>query len=415
MRILHTSDWHLGRVLYKVPRAADHDVVLAEILTVAREERPDLIIHSGDLFDHAHPGLSDLERAITVLRELGSIAPVVVVRGNHDTEQLFRFLTLVLGADSRVHLVDRPLHPQHGGVLLFPLPDGTTARLAVLPFVHENRAVEAFEDPRTWRKAYTERVSAIERELAAELERDFDPRREIALFAAHLHIGGVDFAGSERRAHACEYYETSTDALPTTVSYAAFGHIHKPQELPSAKVTGRYAGSPLQLDFGEAGERKSVVLVDVEPDSPAVIRTIALSGGRQLRKFDGTLDDLRALAPSIGNDLCHITMHTPTHVPGLYDQVRDLLPEAVLVEFLPVCADRRLEMVTGDPTTHDADLDLSELFREYLATTGTLSAPAEQVHQLFTTVLTAIENDDDLVLSVESALAEPLPGDEAVA
>lgn len=414
MRILHTSDWHLGRVLFKEPRAADHDVVLAEILAVAQEEKPDLIIHSGDLFDHAWPGLSDLERAITVLRGLGAIAPVVVVRGNHDTEQVFRFLSLVLGARSRVHLIDRPRQPRDGGVLHFPMPDGTVARLAVLPFVHENRAVDAFEDPKTWRRAYIDRVSAIERELAAELERNFDPRREVALFTAHLHVGGVDFAGSERRAHACEYYETSTDDLPT-VSYAAFGHIHKPQELPSAKVTGRYAGSPLQLDFGEAGERKSVVLVDVEPGEPPVVRTVALSGGRQLRKFDGTLDELRALAPSIGDDLCHLTLRTQTHVPGLFDQVRTLLPDAALVEFLEVCADRKLEMVTSDSVEHHNALDLVELFREYLATTGTLSAPADRVHELFATTLNAVENDENLDLSVESALDEPLPGEEDVA
>ena len=75
------------------------------------------------------------------------------------------------------------------------------------------------------------------------------------------------------------------ECLPA-VSYAAFGHIHKPQKLPGTQVTGRYAGSPIQLDFGETGERKSVVLADLRPGRQANIDIVGLSGGRQLRRLE---------------------------------------------------------------------------------------------------------------------------------
>ncbi len=150
MRILHTSDWHLGRVTYNQSRAADHDAVLTEIIALAREHRPDLICNTGDLFDHARPSYDDMGKAITVLQELATIAPVVVLCGNHDSALLFGLFSQLLAADSRIHLVAKPLLASEGGILQFPAADGTTLRLAVLPFVHSNRFIDAFDDPATW-------------------------------------------------------------------------------------------------------------------------------------------------------------------------------------------------------------------------------------------------------------------------
>ncbi|MGH9011146.1 MAG: metallophosphoesterase family protein, partial [Acidimicrobiia bacterium] len=78
MKLLHVSDWHLGRATYGEPRAEDHDAVLAEIVAIAAEQRPDVIVHTGDVFDVVRPAYTDLTRGVTVLQELGAIAPVVV-------------------------------------------------------------------------------------------------------------------------------------------------------------------------------------------------------------------------------------------------------------------------------------------------------------------------------------------------
>lgn len=412
MRVLHVSDWHLGRVTYIEPRAVDHDTVLNEIIAVARSEKPDLIVHSGDLFDHARPSYPDMSKATTVLKELAAIAPVVVVCGNHDSPLLFQFLTLALGPDSGIHFIDKPRDPDQGGVLRFHGADDTVLRLAVLPFVHANRAIDAFDDPNHWRSAYAERIGRMERALATELLRDFDDRRDIAMFAAHLHVGGANFAGSERPVHASDYYATNAKDMPA-VSYAAFGHIHKPQKLPGTQVTGRYAGSPIQLDFGEVGERKSVVLADLRPGQAVNIDIVGLSGGRQLRRFDGTLDDLRALAPSVGRDLCLVTVHTQTHQPALSEQVHDLLPDAVVLQVNEVCADQKLEVLTQDAVAGDVEPDMRQLFRDYLADQGSATVAADRVMATFASVLTAVEEQQPAVLPEESLLTEPLEADQA--
>ncbi|MGO1053722.1 metallophosphoesterase family protein [Crossiella sp. CA198] len=407
MKILHTSDWHVGRTTYGQSRSVDHDSVLQEIITLARSERPDLIVHSGDLFDHARPSIEDMGKVVTVLKEVAAIAPVVVVRGNHDSAAMFQFFSHAFGIDHGIHFVDEPRNPDAGGVLRFPCGDGTGLRLAVLPFVHANRVVDAFDDVNHWRAAYAERIGRMEQELAAELLRGFDPRRDIAMFAAHQYVSGAHINGSERSAHVADFYATNPKHVPA-VGYAAFGHIHKPQRLPSTRVPGRYAGSPIQLDFGEAGEQKSVVLVDLRPGQQADIELAELGGGRPLRRLDGTLDELRALAPAVGRELCLVTVHTPTHLPNLTEQVLGLLPDAVVLDVKGICADQKLEVLNKQSVSADAEPDLNEYFRDFLADQGSNTVAADRLMAAFTTVLTRIEEEQQTPLPEESLLTQPL-------
>ena len=245
MKLLHVSDWHLGRVTYNEPRAEDHDTTLAEIIALARSERPDLICHTGDLFDHARPAVPDMKRGMTVLQELAAVAPVVVICGNHDSPALFSLFAQVMGPDSRIHLIDKARLPSAGGLLRFDTADGHVLRLAPLPFVHANRMVDAFEDPRQWMAVYADRIHLIESALAKGLTEGFDNSRDIAVFAAHLYVAGARLSYSERPIHISDTYASRLEHLPA-VSYAAFGHIHQPQALPGSALTGRYAGSPIR-------------------------------------------------------------------------------------------------------------------------------------------------------------------------
>ena len=97
MRLLHTSDWHLGHVFHGHSREEDFDAVLAEIVAIAQESKPDLIVHSGDLFHSSRPPVRDLFRAMRTLRELAAIAPTVVVAGNHDSPDHLEFLHFLSG------------------------------------------------------------------------------------------------------------------------------------------------------------------------------------------------------------------------------------------------------------------------------------------------------------------------------
>ncbi len=408
MKLLHVSDWHLGRSTYGCSRASDHEEVLQEIVQLAREEKPDLVVHAGDLFDGVRPAYADMQLGLWALQELAALAPVVVVAGNHDSRALFRIFHQLQAQGSRLHFVDRPRLPRDGGVLDFPVSGGRRARLAVLPFVHANRVVEAFEDPKTWSARYADRVGAIQETLLEGLLDGYDPARDVLLSAAHLHVAGARFSGSERQIHVSAHYASRLEHVPQ-VSYAAFGHIHRPQALPGT-TPGRYAGSPLQLDFGEVDEAKEVVIVQAEPGEPARIEPRPLTSGRRLRRFEGTLEQLAEQAAEFGNQLCLVTIHTQQPEADLSGRVRQLIPEATVLQVREVCREHQLEVVT--PRAGGArEPGLEELFEDYLAEHGTRTGSAARVSEIFAVLLASVRDEEPP--GFEEVESFGLPAEEA--
>ncbi|MGC4755647.1 exonuclease SbcCD subunit D [Micromonospora trifolii] len=406
MKLLHTSDWHLGRTTGRESRASDHDAVLAEIVDAARELRPDVICNSGDLFDRSRPGTDDLERAIDVLSELAAIAPTVVVCGNHDKAALFR----VFNKLSRVHglhfIADPTTEPE--AVIELPVAAGGTVRVGAVCYQHPHHLVDGRGNPDTWGSEYSAAVRGLDSTVAAAIQAGLNPQTDFAVFAAHAYVGGAGWSGTERRGRHDDIFATDPTGIPG-VAYAAYGHIHRPQPLPGAAGTyGHYAGSPLQLDFGEAGQAKSMVYVEAAPGRPPRIETIPLHRGRQLRCFRGTLDDLAATADTFGTDLCQIVVDSDTHIPHVADRVQEILPDAHLVEVANNAADRRAQIVIADPSKggQDREPSIGEMFATYLATAGSTKAPAASVLDVFHQLADPAVVDEPMPFPQEQYLPE---------
>lgn len=409
MKLLHVSDWHLGRTTHGASRAADHDAVIDEMVASARSFAPDLVLHTGDLFDSVRPGYDELHRAIDALERLAALAPVVVLRGNHDSGALFSVFARLLGQARRITFVDRVRRPRDGGILGFDTAAGHRIRLAALPFVHANRMVEAFEDPRHWTGEYAQRIHVIAEALGRGLVDGMDPARDVLVFAAHLHVAGAAFSGSERPIHVGDHYASKVERLPA-VSYAAFGHIHKPQDLPSSVVTGAYAGSPLQLDFGEVGEHKRMLAVEAEPGRPARLTSIPLTRGRRLHAFAGTLEALAHAADEIGDSICKLVIDTSEPDPELSSKVREVLPRATVVQVTERCAARRVQALDEREDPGDArEPGLDELFGDYLARVGTSAAPIDRVREVFGAALAAIAAEERPAFEDEDAFTRASP------
>ena len=403
MKLLHVSDWHLGRVTYNASRTEDHDKIIAEILDIAKHEEPDLILHTGDLFESIRPAYEDMDRAVRALLALSEVAPVVVLCGNHDSPALFRLFSKLLGDETRVRFIDRPRTPEDGGILSFPIEKGEIIRLATLPFVHANRMVPMFERPETWMAAYADRVKIIEEVMYEGLKEHANYDKDILVFAAHLHVAGARYSNTERPLHITEAYATRAEHVPE-VSYAAFGHIHRPQALPLSSK-GWYAGSPIALDFAEASEEKMVLLVEAEPSRPPHIRQIPLSGGGPLRKIDGTLEDIKRLAPSVKNALCLVTVQTSTPMPNLSEMVRDLLPDSVVLQVEESCSAKKVvALKRGDAEAVEPTFE--ELFREYLGEAGTKGAAVDRVLSTFSSLLSAVEHEEKPGFAEEKLLED---------
>jgi DNA repair protein SbcD/Mre11 len=381
MRLLHVSDWHLGRTNGHVERREDLADVLAQTVAVAREFKPDLTIHAGDLFDAPRPAVDDLQLACDTLRQLAELSPVAVLAGNHDSPQLLKFLGSVL-EPGQIHFVDLVKRPEDGGILDFETRGAQRIRLAPLPFISAHRMVRAFEDSSTWTSSYADRVRAISDVLAAGLADGAQPDRDVMLFAAHLHVEGAQVTNSERPYTVGEGYATHASALPP-VSYAAFGHIHRYQRLPQASVTGCYVGSPIPLDFGEEHDEKVCVLVEADPGRPAEITAHRYAIRRPLRRFEGTLEEVRAACEGTGTALCQVVVHTEEPVRELAAQVQELLPDAVLLNVDEICAAQQRFAVQLSDIPADAEAPVGDLFAEYIAATGVHGSTAADVLETF--------------------------------
>jgi exonuclease SbcD len=407
--ILHTSDTHLDVLTYNESRAPDHDEVLAETVEIARQVKPDLVLHTGDLFHSVRPSTEAMQRAFAWLQELEAIAPagVIVECGNHDSPNLFRLFTKILGEDSRIRFIDKARLPRDGGILDLAARNGERLRVASLPFVHANRVLgeEILGDAGRWTGSYADYIHRVEEVLAGGLKEGYDPPHDVLIFAAHLHVAGAKFSRSERPLHISEIYGTTLEALPV-VNFAAFGHIHRPQPLPGTLVTGEYAGSPIPIDFGEEGEEKSVVIYEATPQAPTKVSRVPLRRGRPLWRFTGTLDELRTCASSVGKALALVIVRTTEPAVDLSDHVRELLPAATLLQVVEECSSRKLQALTRADAAATEELDFTTMFAEFLSQRGTRVGSADRVLKAFKTLVEAVGDEGPPTFAEETLLVD---------
>ncbi len=326
MRVLHTSDWHIGKRVGRYDRSDEYVEVLAEVAAVAQEHEVDLVLHSGDLFDRPQPSVAALQIAFRGLVELSDHGrrPVVVIAGNHDSPSLFEALAPFFEAHN-IFLVGDIKRPDEGGVLEIATGAGR-AVVSCFPFLREGRVVDFVKEADEWYKHYADRLRLISESYSSHAST-VAGSDGVAFLVAHFLVGGSKVHGhgaprGERELHMGEAYAATSEAIPPGPQYVALGHIHAPQSVPGAKVPAEYAGSLLELDFGEAGEVKRVVVVDVEPGRPAVVRSVPLSGGRRLVRAKGDWQSLLQ-RDDLAESYLDLTVETAGPDPGLADRARE--------------------------------------------------------------------------------------------
>lgn len=341
MRLLHTGDWHLGKALRHHRRDQEFEAVLQEVLDIARLERVDCLLVAGDVFDSALPPPEAERLAFEFFRELaGARIPAVIIGGNHDHPRRLNAFGRVLELVG-IRVLGEPVPPQEGGVIVVPSRDGEEqAVVALFPWMSERRV-------RTWEglvrgeglAEYAQAVGDLLQGLGRFFRRD-----AVNVLLAHVLVDGVLVGGEaagERPLHMGQVYAVPPQRLPLA-DYVALGHVHRHQEVRNAPTRAVYAGSLLQLDFGEEGQRKCVVLVDAEPGRGVThLERIVLSKVRQLRTVGlpdrplslAELERLRD-APDLRDAYLRVFVKVDGPFPGLAQQVREALPNAV--EVVPV-------------------------------------------------------------------------------
>jgi len=323
MRLLHTSDWHIGRSLHGADLLREQEAVLAGLADVVVAESVDAVVVAGDVYDRAVPSADAtgvLDRVVGRLLRAG--AAVVLTPGNHDSARrlgTFSGLLSVAGLHVRATTagLDEPvlLRDEHGEVAVYGLPylEPEIARHELGGGGRENSTA------RTHEAVLTEAMDRVRRDLFLRPDT-----RSVVL--AHAFVGGGVPSDSER-----DICVGGVDLVPAPVfdgvDYVALGHLHRPQTITPRM---RYSGSPLAYSFGEAGQDKQVWLVDLDATGLAGVRALALPTPRPLTVLTGTLDELLA-------DPAHAAVEEHFVSARLTDAVRPADPMRQLQARFPHC------------------------------------------------------------------------------
>jgi exonuclease SbcD len=378
MKVLHTSDWHVGKVLKGQARLPEHIAVLAQVVEVARAERPDLVIVAGDLYDTASPSPDAtrvVTRALSALR--GTDAAVVVIGGNHDNGPALDALRpwaeaagIVLRGTVRDSAADH--------VICGETAAGERWRVVALPFLSQRYAVRATEMYELTAAEATQTYADHIGRLIAKLTEQFVEAGTVNLITAHLTVVGGRSGGGEREAHTIMGYAVPATVFPTSAHYVALGHLHRAQHV-LGPCPIRYSGSPLAIDFGEEENTPSVTVVEVTAETAAKAREVPITAATALRTVRGTLAGLAEVDP--GDAWLRVLVREQPRA-GLREEVQELLPRALEVRIDP---DLVPVPGSGARTAQRAGRSPRDLFADYLASRG--NAGDDGVRELFDELL----------------------------
>lgn len=355
MRILHTSDWHLGRALLGRSRLPEQKDFLQEICDLAQDQAVDLVLVAGDVFDSGNPSAEAENLFYTALERLaaGGQRAAVVIAGNHDSPERLRAAS-PLAERLGISLLGYPaeeLRPSSEGCpvqrvacgpgwMELALPSGERIVIVTLAYPSEARLGELLSRSlatNELKEAYSARVGQALAAASTNFRSD-----TVNLVVGHIYVMGGRESESERDIHLGGALAVEPSALPTTAQYVALGHLHRPQAVGAAPVPARYAGSPLAYSFSEVDQQKEVVLVDVEPGTVANVRRVPLASGLPLKSWSAdSLEDFFAWAGDERNQHAWVDLEvkvqellSPAEMARIHRahprivQVRPVLPEA---------------------------------------------------------------------------------------
>ena len=279
MRILHTSDWHIGRQFHNVSLLEDQRHVLDEIIDFITEHNIDVVLVAGDIYDRAIPPADAITLLDDVIDRISHQLkiPLIIISGNHDSAQRLSFASRQL-AKSGVHIIGQLstqvepviLNDEHGEIAFYGIPyaDPASVRDVLQVDVHSHQ--EAMQV------------------LTGQVKQD-NPVGRRCVVLSHCFIDGGDASESERPLSVGGADKVSYQ-LFSDFNYTALGHLHGPQY--KGKQTIRYSGSILKYSFSEVNHHKSVTLVDMDAAGECVIQKLPLSPLRDMRIIEGTLEDI---------------------------------------------------------------------------------------------------------------------------
>ncbi len=320
MKLIHTSDLHLGKRIYEYSMLEDQEFILKRIINIIDIEKPDGIIIAGDIYDKSIPSAEAVQLFDDFLVQLAKRRlEVFVISGNHDSPERIAFGARIMDV-SGIHM--SPVYS--GEVSSFILKDEYgPVNIFMLPFIK----------PPQVRRFFGEGVSTYTDAIRTAISGMKIEPKERNVLVTHQFVTGA------RRSESEEISVGGTDNVDAYVfepfDYVALGHIHSPQNCGSEKI--RYCGTPLKYSFSEAKDQKSLTVVELHEKGSVSHRTIPLMPKRELVELKGSYEDLTLKAfyenTTWQEDYTHITLTDEEDIPDAIGKLRTVYHHLMKLDY----------------------------------------------------------------------------------
>lgn len=370
MKILHTSDWHLGRTLYGRKRHEDFQAFLDWLLQTLHREAVDVLLVAGDVFDTTTPGNRAQSMYYRFLSEVARsrCRHVVIVAGNHDSPSFLNAPAPFLKALD-VHVVGQSDAIAEEVLVLRGTDNQPELIVCAVPYLRDRdiRRVEPGESPDDKERKLLEGIRA---HYAAVADQASQVREHLGASVPIVATGHLFTAGGQtvdgdgvRELYVGSLAHVNASIFPVTFDYVALGHLHVPQVV-GANERIRYSGSPLPMGFGEARQQKSVCLVTFEQATPPVVQLLDVPVFKALERVRGDWETicarLLALAQTGSVAWLEIIYEGADGVGDLRERLEALVAGSAL-EILRVknsrMVDRVAMLASADETLDDLTID----------------------------------------------------------
>lgn len=378
MKLLHTSDLHLGRQFNGISLEEDHAAVLDQIVEAVKANGIDALIVAGDVFDRASPPQNAVRQFNKFLQRIKSEtdAAVAMIAGNHDSGD--RIDLSAIAADRSRWLIRGAISSEEAPLLLSD-QHGPVA-ISALPFAYEYAARECFE---------SETIDTPEDVLMAQVAaaRAQIPEGARWIIVAHAFVTGGSVSDSERSLTRVGGIETVRTSAFDGAHYVALGHLHRPQSVGGEHI--RYSGSPLAFGFDEADSEKSMSLIELDAAGQVSVEVLPFKPVRRARVLRGKHAELLLSDPS-GDFIKAVLTDDAPVIDGM-KRLRQIFPNAC--ELVYARDERPIELKSATGPTVEA-AEPSEVVRNFLMEVG-LEEISEEDQGVVDASLTRVRQKED--------------------
>ncbi|KPU45428.1 nuclease SbcCD subunit D [Oxobacter pfennigii] len=351
MRIIHTSDWHLGRIFHGVHLTEDQAYILEELTLLIKDKKPDVLLVAGDIFDRSVPPVE----AVNLLDEtiskiiLDFRIPIIMISGNHDSADRIHFGSRLMGP-SKLNVTGRfskninPLiiEDKFGSVFFYSLP---YAEPAIIREVLEDEEIHSHDDSM--------------KKIIAAIGDNMDKSKRNVLIS-HTFVAGGEGSESERPLSI-----GGTSVVDSSYfkdfDYVALGHLHRPQKVTSETI--RYSGSLMKYSFSEADQKKHIPIIEMDGKGTVSIEKIELRPKRDVRCIEGYLEDLLNHPEECKNkeDYLMVTLKDEGAILDAMGKIRRVYPNTLHIERPQMLLSTELR----GPDSNFKKMDIKDLFSSF--------------------------------------------------